>query len=134
MPIRNEADRLVGRLLTLVEARWIAYAHPSHTIDLLARALDEDEVGYERDARLADGASEEPVEIFAADAGVAVILDAGGPSPDIDRLRRCSAHPAVRAMLVLTTLSPDDYPAGHSQRHVVSGKSLSVIRIGRGHD
>ena len=128
----KEAGRLVGRLLTLVEARWIAYADPACAIDLLARALDEDEVAYERDVRLADDELDEHAELFLPGAGVAVLLDAGGTSPDIDRLQRCSAHPGVQAMLVLTTLSPDDYPAGHSRRHAVSHKSLGVIRIGRG--
>ncbi|HEX8691405.1 MAG TPA: hypothetical protein VF746_03095 [Longimicrobium sp.] len=127
----KEADRLVGCLLTRVEARWIAYADPADAIDLLARALDEDEIVYERDARLRDGELDERVEIFLAGAGVAVLLDAGGTLPAIERLRRCSARRDVRALAVLTTLSPDLYPAGNGQRHMVSRKRLYVIRIGR---
>ena len=134
MPGPNGADRLARRILTLVEARSIAYADPKCAVELLAGELDEEDLTYELNARLAEGGLDERVDLFLPYDGVAVLLDAGGEAPAIDRLRRCSRHSGVLAITVLTTLSPDVYPAGHSQRHVVSGKSLSVIRIGRGHN
>jgi len=64
--------------------------------------------------------------------GIAVFLDVGESAPSLERLRRCASPVGVRALAVLTDRFPDLYPAGHSQRHVVHGKSLCVHRIGRG--
>jgi hypothetical protein len=50
---------------------------------------------------------------------------------DVTYLRRCALPPGVLALAVLTELSPDQYPTGHSERHMVHGKSLSVHRIAR---
>lgn len=124
--------RLVARLRTLIEARGIDHLDPSDVITALARVLDEIGVEYVRDLPLTGfGIPDERIDLLVA-AGVAVLLDVGESAPSVSRLRRCATPPGVVELAVLTDRSPDLYPAGHRQRHLVHGKPLSVHRIGRG--
>lgn len=133
MPNTNQAaNRMVAQLWTMMGARCIdAGVEPADVISRLADALDEIDVTYVRDLPLTGfGEADERIDLFVA-PGVAVLLDIGPSAPNRDRLRRCALPPGVLALAVLTELSPDEYPTGHSDRHVVHGKSLSVHRIAR---
>lgn len=90
------------------------------------------EISYVRDLPLTGfDQPDDRIELLVS-PGVAVLLDVGEAAPSLDRLRRCATPPGVTALAVLTDRSPDLYPAGHSQRHLVHGKSLTVHRIDRG--
>ena len=126
------ADRLVAWLWTLIEARGIDYLDPSLVIDAVAEVLDEEEITYVRDLPLSGfDQPDTRIDLLVA-PGVAVLLDIGESAASVDRLRRCASPPGVSALAVLTDRSPDLYPTGHSQRHLVHGKSLNVHRIDRG--
>lgn len=133
MPSASQAaNRMVAQLWTMIAARSIDVGvEPADMISRLADALDEMDVTYVRDLPLTGfGEADERIDLFVA-PGVAVLLDVGPSAPNRDRLRRCALPPGVLALAVLTDLSPDEYPTGHSERHVVHGKSLSVHRIAR---
>ena len=126
------AERVVARLWTLIEARGIDHLDPSLVLDAVAEVLDEEEITYVRNLPLSGfDQPDTQIDLFVA-PGIAVLLDVGESAPSMDWLRRCASPPGVSALAVLTDRSPDLYPAGHSQRHLVHGKSLSVHRIGRG--
>ena len=130
----TSADHLVARLWSLIEARGVDRLAPADAIAAVAALLDEMEASYVRDLPLTGfGEPDDRIDLFVA-PGVAVLLDAGESAPSLDRLRRCASPPGVTALAVLTDRSPDLFPAGHSQRHLVRGKPLSVHRIGRGRD
>lgn len=125
-------DRVIARLWALIGARGIDRLEASHVIDAVAHELDEMEIAYVRDLPLTGfGEPDDRIDLLVA-PGVAVLLDVGERAPSLDRLRRCASPPGVTALAVLTDRSPDLFPAGHSQRHLVHGKPLSVHRIGRG--
>lgn len=126
------ADRVVAWLWTLIEARGIDHLDPALVIDAVAEVLDEEGITYVRDLPLSGfDQPDTRIDLLVA-PGVAVLLDVGESAPSMDRLRRCASPPGISALAVLTDRSPDLYPAGHSQRHLVHGKSLCVHRIGRG--
>lgn len=128
----NSPHRLVAYLWTLVGARGIDYLDPSDVIPALAGVLDEIGVTYVRDLPLTGfGIADERIDLFVA-TGIAVLLDVGESAPSVARLRRCATPPGVVELVVLTDRSPDLYPAGRSQRHLVHGKPLNVHQIGRG--
>ena len=125
-------DRVVRQLWTLIGARGIDHLDPADVIAALAAVLDEIGVAYVRDLPLTGfGTPDERIDLLVA-SGVAVLLDVGESAPSVARLRRCATPPGVVELAVLTDRSPDLYPAGHRQRHLVHGKPLSVHRIGRG--
>jgi hypothetical protein len=124
--------RLVEQIWTLIEARGIDHLDPSHVIAALVEALGEIGVVFVRDLPLTGfGTAEDRIDLLAA-PGVAVLLDVGESAPSLARLRRCATLPGVVVLAVLTDRSPDLYPVGHRQRHLVGGKPLRVHRIGRG--
>jgi len=126
-----EADRVVARLWALIEARGIDYLDQALVIDAVAEVLDEEGITYVRNLPLSGfDQPDTRIDLLVA-PGVAVLLDVGQSAPSLDRLRRCACPPGISALAVLTDRSPDLYLAGHSQRHLVHGKSLSVHRIAR---
>ena len=126
------ADRLVAHLWTLIGARGIDRLEVDRVIDALAAALEDVGATFVRDLPLTGfDVPDERIDLLVA-PGIAVLLDVGESAPSLERLRRCASPVGVRALAVLTDRSPDLYPAGHSQRHLVHGKSLCVHRIGRG--
>lgn len=123
---------MVAQLWTLIEARGLDRLDPDRVIDALAAALEEAGTTFVRDLPLTGfDVPDERIDLLVA-PGIAVVLDVGESAPALGRLRRCASPPGVRALAVLTDRSPDLYPAGHSQRYLVHGKSLCVHRIGRG--
>jgi hypothetical protein len=133
MPTTSQAaNRMVAQLWTMIAAGSIDVGmEPADVITKLADALDEIDVTYVRDLPLTGfGEADERIDLFVA-PGVAVLLDVGPSTPNRDRLRRCALPPGVLALAVLTVRSPDEYPTGHGERHVVHGKFLSVHRIAR---
>lgn len=126
-----EADRVVARLWTLIEARGIDHLDPARVLDAVAEVLDEVGITYVRNLPLSGfDQPDTRIDLLVA-PGIAVLLDVGESAPSLDRLRRCTYPPGISALAVLTDRSPDLYPAGHSQRHLVHGKPMSVHRIGR---
>jgi hypothetical protein len=126
------ADRMVAHLWTLIGARGIDHLGVDRVIDALAAALEEVGATFVRDLPLTGfDVPDERIDLLVA-PGIAVLLDVGESAPSLDRLRRCASPVGVRALAVLTDRSPDLYPAGHRQWHLVHGKSLCVHRIGRG--
>lgn len=126
------ADRTIARLWTLIGARGIDYLDTSQVPDAVGALLDEEGITYVRDLPLTGfGEPDTRIDLLIT-PGVALLLDAGEPAPSVERLRRCASPVGVAALAVLTDRSPDLYPTGHSQRHLVKGKSLCVHRIGCG--
>ncbi len=126
-----EANRVVDRLWTLIEARGIDHLDPSLVLGAVAEVLDEEGITYVRNLPLSGFDQPDTRIDLLVVPGVAILLDVGESAPSLDRLRRCASPPGISALAVLTDRSPDLYPAGHSQRHLVHGKSLSVHRIAR---
>lgn len=126
------ADRLVAHLWALIRARGIDRLGVDRVIDAVAIALEEAGATFVRDLPLTGfDVPDERIDLLVA-PGIAVLLDVGESAPSLERLRRCASPVGVRAVAVLTDRSPDLYPAEHSQRRLVHGKSLCVHRIGRG--
>ncbi|HEU4454875.1 MAG TPA: hypothetical protein VFR81_17565 [Longimicrobium sp.] len=124
-------DRTVAHIWALIAGRGIDHLDVDQVIEALAAALDEAGVTFVRDLPLTGfDVPDERIDLLVA-PGIAVLLDVGASAPSLDRLRRCASPVGVRALAVLTDRSPDLYPAGHGQRHLVHGKSLCVHRIGR---
>ena len=123
---------MVAHLWALIEARGIDHLGVDRVIDALTAALEEAGATFVRDLPLTGfDVPDERIDLLVA-PGIAVLLDAGESAPSLDRLRRCASPVGVRTLAVLTDRSPDLYPSGQSQRHLVHGKSLCVHRIGRG--
>lgn len=131
-PTETSPDRMVAHLWTLIEARGIDHLRVDRVIDALADALEQAGATFVRNLPLTGfDVPDERIDLLVA-PGIAVLLDVGESAPSLDRLRRCASPIGVRALAVLTDRSPDLYPAGRSQRHVVHGKPLCVHVVGRG--
>lgn len=121
---------MLAHLWTLIGMRGIDRLAADRVIDALAAALEEAGATFVRDLPLTGfGVPDERIDLLVA-PGIAVLLDVGEAAPSLGRLRRCASPVGVRGLAVLTDRSPERYPSGHGQRHLVHGKSLCVRRIG----
>lgn len=124
------ASYVFSCLLRLLERQNLRAASAKEIPPLLAAALEEaaredPELRAVRDVTR----SGLRADFFLPDEGVIILIDHDGRLAAPELLGRFFAVDWVNAIAILTAISPDAYPAGHSTRAIRRGKDLIVIRI-----